>query len=151
MRRRQPVEREAHRALLLGCQPHGFRRPPARRIGVRRGHRLGQRGLREPLALPHHGPGQVRGNARHPCSKGRALPQRGQRVERLQERILRDVLGLDRPAGEAIGQRIHARRVPVEQRREGLGLAALHPRHKPRVAGQRGARVVRRVRVRVRG
>jgi len=85
---------------------------------------VSQLSLWEALALAQRGPGQVRGDAHDPGPERFSAPQRGQRVERVEESILRDVLRLAVAAKDTVCQRVDARDVPVEQGREGVAVTA---------------------------
>jgi len=111
---------------------------------------VGQLGLWEAQALAQRGPGKVRRDAHDPGPERFAAPQHGQRVERMKEGILRDVLSLAIAAKDTVRQRINARGVPVEQDREGVAVTALRALDKPGVDGRGVFLVVERVRSRVR-
>jgi hypothetical protein len=120
----QAFQGDVDRVPLLRGQAHRLGRRPARRVGVGRSHGLAQLGLRKAPAPAQRAQACVRGNAREPSTKGVWLAQRGQRAQRLQEGLLRNVFGLRTIAQELVGQRVDAWGVPIEESGERISVSA---------------------------
>jgi len=72
----QSLQGRPHGVLILRGQGHGLGGAPARRIGMRLRHRLGQFDVGLPAALAQRRHGRIRGDARDPGAESLGLAQR---------------------------------------------------------------------------